>query len=84
LKVRAGAADDGRDGKLQPQQGCEFKRAAGGSRASLPGGGSKRSVRAPRMRWTTALHARFMHAVQLLGGHESKLSSHTPHVFVCR
>uniref|UniRef100_A0A0D9VZF6 Myb-like domain-containing protein n=1 Tax=Leersia perrieri TaxID=77586 RepID=A0A0D9VZF6_9ORYZ len=44
---------------LQPQ-GCAFKRAAG----------SKRSVRAPRMRWTTALHARFVHAVELLGGHE--------------
>ncbi|GMH30228.1 hypothetical protein Nepgr_032071 [Nepenthes gracilis] len=31
---------------------------------------SKRSVRAPRMRWTTTLHARFVHAVELLGGHE--------------
>lgn len=64
------AADTGRNDNLQPQQGCEFKRAAAGSKASLPGGGSKRSVRAPRMRWTSALHARFMHAVQLLGGHE--------------
>uniref|UniRef100_A0ACD5X4N5 Uncharacterized protein n=1 Tax=Avena sativa TaxID=4498 RepID=A0ACD5X4N5_AVESA len=64
------AADAGRHGHLQPtQQGHAFKRA-GGSKASLPGGGSKRCVRAPRMRWTTALHARFMHAVQLLGGHE--------------
>ncbi|XP_016652431.1 PREDICTED: uncharacterized protein LOC103343052 [Prunus mume] len=26
--------------------------------------------RAPRMRWTTNLHARFVHAVYLLGGHE--------------
>jgi len=34
--------------------------------------GVKRSVRAPRMRWTTTLHAHFVHAVQLLGGHESK------------
>ncbi|XP_018682461.2 probable transcription factor KAN2 [Musa acuminata AAA Group] len=33
----------------------------------LPG---RRSMRAPRMRWTTALHARFVHAVELLGGHE--------------
>lgn len=57
-------ADAGRHSHLQPQ-GCAFKRAA---RASLPG--SKRSVRAPRMRWTTALHARFVHAVDLLGGHE--------------
>ncbi|KAK7276194.1 hypothetical protein RIF29_17329 [Crotalaria pallida] len=30
----------------------------------------KRSVRAPRMRWTSTLHARFVHAVELLGGHE--------------
>lgn len=35
---------------------------------------AKRSMRAPRMRWTTTLHARFVHAVELLGGHESKLS----------
>ncbi|CAN1273768.1 Probable transcription factor KAN4 [Linum perenne] len=34
------------------------------------GGGGRRSVRAPRMRWTTTLHAHFVHAVQLLGGHE--------------
>ncbi|KAM3710515.1 hypothetical protein ACB094_01G037200 [Castanea mollissima] len=32
--------------------------------------GVKRSVRAPRMRWTTTLHAHFVHAVELLGGHE--------------
>ncbi|XP_072967689.1 probable transcription factor KAN2 isoform X1 [Typha angustifolia] len=31
---------------------------------------AKRSARAPRMRWTTTLHARFVHAVELLGGHE--------------
>ncbi|KAL6008205.1 hypothetical protein ACLOJK_033711 [Asimina triloba] len=30
----------------------------------------KRSMRAPRMRWTTTLHSRFVHAVELLGGHE--------------
>ncbi|KAK9165657.1 hypothetical protein Scep_000848 [Stephania cephalantha] len=30
----------------------------------------KRSIRAPRMRWTTTLHAHFVHAVELLGGHE--------------
>jgi hypothetical protein len=34
---------------------------------------AKRSMRAPRMRWTTTLHARFVHAVELLGGHESML-----------
>ncbi|KAK4786777.1 hypothetical protein SAY86_010610 [Trapa natans] len=31
---------------------------------------TKRSSRAPRMRWTTSLHARFVHAVEHLGGHE--------------
>ncbi|KAK4752632.1 hypothetical protein SAY87_021430 [Trapa incisa] len=30
----------------------------------------RRSARAPRIRWTTSLHARFVHAVELLGGHE--------------
>ncbi|KAK8952037.1 Transcription repressor KAN1 [Platanthera zijinensis] len=30
----------------------------------------RRSMRAPRMRWTSTLHARFVHAVELLGGHE--------------
>lgn len=32
---------------------------------------AKRSMRAPRMRWTSSLHARFVHAVEHLGGHES-------------
>ncbi|RAL53019.1 hypothetical protein DM860_016254 [Cuscuta australis] len=31
---------------------------------------ARRSTRAPRMRWTTTLHSRFVHAVELLGGHE--------------
>lgn len=31
---------------------------------------TKRSTRAPRMRWTSTLHAHFVHAVELLGGHE--------------
>nr|AAP50940.1 hypothetical protein [Oryza sativa Japonica Group] len=56
------------DHHLQPQGCAPFKRAA--ARASQLPAGSKRSVRAPRMRWTTALHARFVHAVELLGGHE--------------
>ncbi|KAK1556051.1 hypothetical protein Q3G72_035065 [Acer saccharum] len=51
--------------QYQPQiYGCDFKRS------SRMIGGVKRSVRAPRMRWTTTLHAHFVHAVQLLGGHE--------------
>ncbi|KAJ1280404.1 hypothetical protein BS78_04G230100 [Paspalum vaginatum] len=36
----------------------------------LAGAPAKRGARAPRMRWTTSLHARFVHAVELLGGHE--------------
>ncbi|KAH9604402.1 hypothetical protein KSS87_016347 [Heliosperma pusillum] len=48
----------------QPQiNGRDFKRSS--SRSMI-----KRSVRAPRMRWTSTLHAHFVHAVQLLGGHE--------------
>ncbi|WOK98330.1 putative transcription factor KAN2 isoform X2 [Canna indica] len=31
---------------------------------------TRRSGRTPRMRWTAALHGRFVHAVELLGGHE--------------
>lgn len=38
--------------------------------------GMKRSARAPRMRWTSTLHAHFVHAVQLLGGHESMFTNH--------
>ncbi|XP_042037151.1 transcription repressor KAN1-like isoform X1 [Salvia splendens] len=36
----------------------------------LPKFPAKRSMRAPRMRWTSTLHSRFVHAVELLGGHE--------------
>ncbi|KAG8049671.1 hypothetical protein GUJ93_ZPchr0009g2394 [Zizania palustris] len=36
----------------------------------LPKLPAKRSMRAPRMRWTNTLHARFVHAVELLGGHD--------------
>ncbi|XVF36197.1 hypothetical protein REPUB_Repub19eG0037500 [Reevesia pubescens] len=50
--------------QYQPQiYGGDFKR---NTRIN----GVKRSIRAPRMRWTTTLHAHFVHAVQLLGGHE--------------
>ncbi|KAG9150371.1 hypothetical protein Leryth_014555 [Lithospermum erythrorhizon] len=47
--------------------GRDFKR---NNSRMLNGGIMKRSVRAPRMRWTSTLHAHFVHAVQLLGGHE--------------
>ncbi|KMT19282.1 hypothetical protein BVRB_1g012890 [Beta vulgaris subsp. vulgaris] len=51
----------------QPQiYGHDFKRNSRSTTMS----GVKRSVRAPRMRWTSTLHAHFVHAVQLLGGHE--------------
>ncbi|RWV78026.1 hypothetical protein GW17_00061071 [Ensete ventricosum] len=67
--------------KQQQQQPCDssstsnfspFAATQGLSRSRFlptrfPG---KRSMRAPRMRWTTTLHARFVHAVELLGGHE--------------
>ncbi|KAG6403160.1 hypothetical protein SASPL_135377 [Salvia splendens] len=39
--------------------GREFKRSS-----------TRKNVRAPRMRWTSTLHAHFVHAVELLGGHE--------------
>lgn len=56
----------------QPQiYGPDFKRNSRSTTMS----GVKRSVRAPRMRWTSTLHAHFVHAVQLLGGHESKTKS---------
>ena len=55
----------------QPSQTAHgFKKNSPGG-----GGGARRSSRAPRMRWTTALHAHFVHAVELLGGHESMLNS---------
>ncbi|RZR89683.1 hypothetical protein BHM03_00017453 [Ensete ventricosum] len=42
---------------------------------------AKRNIRAPRMRWTSTLHARFVHAVELLGGHESmpRMCTIAPH-----
>ncbi|KAK8572533.1 hypothetical protein V6N13_048125 [Hibiscus sabdariffa] len=48
-----------------PINGPDFKR-----NARVINGVVKRNIRAPRMRWTTTLHAHFVHAVQLLGGHE--------------
>lgn len=38
----------------------------------------KRSMRTPRMRWTSSLHAHFVHAVELLGGHERMPSKSHP------
>jgi hypothetical protein len=61
----------------QPSQIPRFKKSSCDSQAGSSGGaarsgtGGKKSSRAPRMRWTTALHAHFVQAVHLLGGHES-------------
>ena len=65
----------------QPTQIPSFKKSSSDSQVgssggaarsgTAAGGGGKKSSRAPRMRWTTALHAHFVQAVQLLGGHES-------------
>ncbi|CAM0949191.1 unnamed protein product [Alopecurus aequalis] len=58
----------------RPNQIPEFKKISvvtgGGAVARTVSGRGKRSSRAPRMRWTTALHAHFVRAVELLGGHE--------------
>jgi hypothetical protein len=79
----------------QPSQIQRFKKtssssapllsAGGGTTRSGNGnsGGGKRSSRAPRMRWTTALHAHFVHAVELLGGHESTLVDATSLLVAC-
>ncbi|KAF8377479.1 hypothetical protein HHK36_030859 [Tetracentron sinense] len=51
----------------QPQIPChEFKRSS----RMIGTGGKRSSIRAPRMRWTTNLHAHFVYAVELLGGHD--------------
>ncbi|KAM0873289.1 hypothetical protein ACQ4PT_038163 [Festuca glaucescens] len=48
-----------------------WRRGGGGCGARLVGyPAPKRAARAPRMRWTSTLHSRFVHAVELLGGHE--------------
>ncbi|XP_037439538.1 probable transcription factor KAN4 [Triticum dicoccoides] len=59
----------------QPNKAHAFKKSScpavgGGAVARPAAGGRKRSSRAPRMRWTTTLHAHFVRAVELLGGHE--------------
>lgn len=48
----------------QPQiYGRDFKRNSRSER--------KKSARGPRMKWTDTLRAHFIHAVELLGGHDS-------------
>jgi len=56
-----------------------WRRAGCGAGARVAGfPPAKRAARAPRMRWTSTLHARFVHAVELLGGHESTFSLSSP------
>lgn len=62
--------------KLRPQFHHHYTQqqhgAAMGSSRFIPKlQSSKRNTRTPRMRWTSSLHARFVRAVELLGGHES-------------
>ncbi|WOL19520.1 putative transcription factor KAN2 isoform X2 [Canna indica] len=52
---------------IMPYTSTAMPRSSSTPRSILP---RKRTMRTPRMRWTTTLHARFVHAVQLLGGHE--------------
>jgi hypothetical protein len=59
----------GRLGALDPSHGYMIN-----PRFMVPKIPGKRSMRAPRMRWTSSLHARFVRAVELLGGHESRVS----------
>jgi hypothetical protein len=54
---------------------CEPCHVAGAWRRAVCGAGprfpqARRAARAPRMRWTSTLHTRFVHAVELLGGHD--------------
>ncbi|KAL0914642.1 hypothetical protein M5K25_015007 [Dendrobium thyrsiflorum] len=53
---------------MAPQHNSQIHESTRNSRTGDHGG--RRSIRAPRMRWTKSLHARFIHAVELLGGHE--------------
>nr|AWB51019.1 KANADI protein [Cyrtomium guizhouense] len=50
-------------GFIRSSSSCKLRSVQG----RLP---TKRSSRAPRMRWTTNLHAHFVNAVEALGGHE--------------
>ncbi|KAF8733324.1 hypothetical protein HU200_014928 [Digitaria exilis] len=78
LDTAAPAAKKTDDAAAPPRQGGLIHQVLhrpnqtthGGFKKSSGGGGGRRSARAPRMRWTTALHAHFVHAVELLGGHE--------------
>ncbi|XP_074310061.1 putative transcription factor KAN2 [Silene latifolia] len=58
-------------GRVAPNSTSQYRHHQGMVRSRfLSRFPAKRSMRAPRMRWTSTLHARFVHAVELLGGHE--------------
>lgn len=66
-----GGGGGGRYNGLTPAYQLHHHEASMMRSRFLPRLPAKRSMRAPRMRWTSTLHARFVHAVELLGGHES-------------
>jgi hypothetical protein len=89
--VHSGLRDIQQQRLHQPGQIQRFKTSSSGSQTLSGGamrsgngssGGKVRSSRAPRMRWTTVLHAHFVHAVELLGGHESMFVLVTNHANV--
>ncbi|GMH28799.1 hypothetical protein Nepgr_030642 [Nepenthes gracilis] len=57
-------------GVINPHNSHHFRRQGLTQSRFLSRFPAKRSTRAPRMRWTSSLHTRFVHAVELLGGHE--------------
>ncbi|GLJ16480.1 hypothetical protein SUGI_0281180 [Cryptomeria japonica] len=62
--------DHNRKPEIVSRENCVFTNSGYKSRfmpSKLP---NKRSMRAPKMCWTSTLHAHFVHAVELLGGHE--------------
>jgi hypothetical protein len=91
--VHSGLCDIQQQRLHQPGQiQRSFKKSSSGSQTLSGGamrsgngsrGGKVRSSRAPRMRWTTVLHAHFVHAVELLGGHESMFVLVTNHMPTC-
>ncbi|CAN6329674.1 unnamed protein product [Urochloa humidicola] len=70
LELDTAAAAQRHGGAHQVQQRLHQPSQTAHGLKKSSGGGGRRSARAPRMRWTTALHAHFVHAVELLGGHE--------------
>ncbi|XP_042016692.1 probable transcription factor KAN4 isoform X2 [Salvia splendens] len=60
----------GLDPKRQPRHRHQHHRPLMHGGRDFKRSSTRKNVRAPRMRWTSTLHAHFVHAVELLGGHE--------------